>query len=410
MEKIADYKRPNRNIFKIENTHFKELHMKKSLIILTIFVMLFTMKAAPMSAAPTSHDSLPTPDWSISQEENAEKVSKFARTKDYLYFMDGYGKVTIYNEKSKAKVGAVDVISSSRVIFANFGYKNEIFSNGNMSFITAYMDEKKNREFFQLRVYSPSGKKLWGYTFTEKSTDEVGSYIMNDGTLLVYLKLNTSNYMTYRFSGDGKLLSKKAIKEFIYNKQNGYITTLSNWSFAGGYKSTLSFYDDQLKKAFSYRNTGLSFMGILKDKTMLFRTPDQGNSTTIIAKNPQGKTLWTKQLPESAGPSIGETKAVSNSFLMIGETSLYAFDSKGFVNKAKISSDPFELYESDEGTSLLIKEKDKLLIVDRKTLKTKASYNFKMDVQDGLIYYGGNGVVYVLNWEASSVSKYTLQH
>ncbi|WP_338709175.1 hypothetical protein [Paenibacillus amylolyticus] len=369
--------------------------------------------ANPISAASTSYDSLPTPDWSIAHKDSSDiirKVAHFARTKDYLYFMDSSGKVTVYKEKTRAKVGTVDVISSSRVIFAKFGYKNEIFSNGNMSFITAYMDEKKNREFFQLRVYSPNGKKLWGYTFTEKSSDEVGSYIMNDGTLLVHLKLNTSKYVTYRFSADGKLLNKKSINEFMYYKQNGFITTLSNWSSAGEYKSTLSFYDDHLNKSFSYRNIGLSFMGILKDKTMLFTKFDQGETTAVIAKNSQGKTLWTKTLPESAGPYIGNTKISTNSFLMKSKTSIYAFDSKGFINKTKISSNSFELFESDEGSTILFQDQNQLGILDRKSLKIKSLYKFNMDLGDGQLYYEGKGIVYVLNYASSNVSKFTLSY
>ncbi|PKQ89455.1 hypothetical protein CXK86_20645 [Paenibacillus sp. BGI2013] len=386
--------------------------MKKLNLCFLIVISLLLM-ANPISAASTSYDSLPTPDWSIAHKDSSDiirKVAHFARTKDYLYFMDSSGKVTVYKEKTRAKVGTVDVISSSRVIFAKFGYKNEIFSNGNMSFITAYMDEKKNREFFQLRVYSPNGKKLWGYTFTEKSSDEVGSYIMNDGTLLVHLKLNTSKYVTYRFSADGKLLNKKSINEFMYYKQNGFITTLSNWSSAGEYKSTLSFYDDHLNKSFSYRNIGLSFMGILKDKTMLFTKFDQGETTAVIAKNSQGKTLWTKTLPESAGPYIGNTKISTNSFLMKSKTSIYAFDSKGFINKTKISSNSFELFESDEGSTILFQDQNQLGILDRKSLKIKSLYKFNMDLGDGQLYYEGKGIVYVLNYASSNVSKFTLSY
>ncbi|PJN59378.1 MULTISPECIES: hypothetical protein [Paenibacillus] len=378
--------------------------MRKTLLTLTGFIFLLLMTATPMYAAPTSYDSLPKPDWVVTHDE----VSNFGKIKDYLYLMDSSGKVTVYQEKTKTKIGSVDVISSSWVQYSGgFEYKNQILSNGNMSFITSYKDKKKNREFPQLRIFSPKGNKLLDYTFTEKTTNEVGSYIMDDGTLLVYLKLNSSKYMTYRYSVNGKLLSKKMINEFMYYQQNGYISTISNWSFAGEYKSTLSFYDDQLRKEFSYRNNGLSFRGILKDKTMIFTKFDQAGSTAVIAKNPQGKTLWTKTISESADFLIGNTKNSSNSFMLQSISSIYAFNSKGFVTKSKVSTTgSFWIRESADDKTLLVEKQDGLLILDRRTLKTITSY--KIDTSDKQFNYAGNRVVYIVDPLTSNVSKYTL--
>lgn len=368
--------------------------MKRTLLLILFCICLAISPFNPkVTASDNKVKELPDPEWVVDH-----RTGDLRKVNNLLFTIGDEYVISVLNDKTGAKSSEVDVINSTSVLSGHFGYLNQVTSQGVISVVTGHRKGSSKDLYYKLRAFNQKGKQVWTYTFTDKATNAagaVGQYILDDGTLLIYLKLSASSYMTYNFTQQGKLIKKKKVSEFINDYQNGYFVTNKNWSGTGKeYKSTYSFYDSKFNLKFTQKVNGLFVEGVLRDGTVIYSDTNQQGLHILMAKDQKGKLLWKKTFKANKSYSRSElfTSDGKGYFFILNNT-IHLFDKKGLVRKLTLGSDTaYSVTTSKEGTLMFLYD-EKITFMDEKSMRRLATFSYDNSVYNEF-YYLGDGILY----------------
>jgi hypothetical protein len=367
--------------------------MKKLFSILLISIGCLSITAG---VSAKEYKKLPAPVWTVAAPINGVDDVRVINNRIYaLSFEDAI----IYKDTTGEEAAAITYPSALNSSYFDVHLKL-VDKQGNFYWIVTAIDKVTLEHTFYLKAYSASGALLWTKAFPEKGkypSMDVRAFMQSDGTLTVALKTNYNQYMTYQFNRQGKQLQKKQINGYVDSFYFDTLATLSNQSYTGKFKATLSIYDAALNFKFKQQITDEKFYCMLPDGTLIFiknndKTPEK---VVVTARNQSGTTLWNKTFTSGILHwfSTQSTQPFPYGFLLQTDHALYLLNNKGLVSQLAVN--PGNDVQIGGDGSILIQGSQHLTLAkgsDLSILHTVSNPDSIWGYREFL--YGGNGILY----------------
>ncbi len=280
---------------------------------------------------------------------------------------------------------------------------------------TTYAYFESNRLLYSINA---KGKQNWMIELPEQQhPDAVWNnpvHLMKDGTLLYIVpkstKTGNETTIVYGYNKNGKQIFKKLISGHVEKVTDTYVIVQNQSVSFNYFKSDV--YNTAMKRLYRYEfpkgaTTDIGYTTVWDDGTVLFRADLPKTGNRLIAISPQGKVLWTREVPGNA-----EIREVGNYYIVYVDKTVSLYDSKGFVAKHAFDhiDDEVPIYPSARMT-----DDHKIwldLVIEQYVLDPKdmsVIQNFKLNNEDTKIMQYDNNIVYTLDESKNKVSKYQLK-